>query len=150
MEKKELKKYFEKEQEDVKNKKYWKEGWRKTFIANNLKNLENSRFKNNSKYNLIMWLFYQHSFQSIISNEKQEIKRFNKKQATKFLDRMLFYYKKYWKNKYNENLFPLFAKSFIKKDIKGFERLLNKKDKAWNLKDKLIKNMYGTLRKLEG
>ena len=143
-------KLFELEQKDVKNLVYWRESYRQSFIYRNLRKIKSlflSKDKKvKKKISLVLWLFYQHSFQSMISTEKGGLKkRYNKKTAKLYLDSMYKYYVYYWGAPTTKNIFPLLAKVFIKNDVKVFEKILKnskERDKTWNMKNPLISNMY--------
>jgi hypothetical protein len=145
---------FDKEQKDVKNKIYWNKSYKFTFIYENLAFIEKIFEKKNNKQlhkkiSLILWLFYQHSFQGIISNSKEEIRnKYDIEKSSYFAKKCLKYYKVYWKGINQKNIFPLLMVEFVKKDLKGFERILDEnknRDKVWTSRQKLIKNMTGKL-----
>ena len=143
-------KLFELEQKDVRNLVYWRKSYKQSFIYKNLSKIKNlflSREKSiKKKISLVLWLFYQHSFQSMISTEKGEPKkRYNKKIAKLYSDSMYKYYLYYWGTLKTKNIFPLLAKAFTRNDAKDFEKILKNsrgKDKVWNMKNPLINNMY--------
>jgi len=145
---------FDKEQKDVKNKIYWNKPNKSTFIYQNLEIIEKiwGKTKNKQlkeKISLVLWIFYQHSFQGLISNSKEEIrKKYDIKESKYFSKMCLKYYKGYWKGTTQKNIFPLLIVQFTKNNLKNFERILKEnkgEDKVWKSNQKLIKNMIKKL-----